>query len=101
MKKLIPLTAVALLTATPALADVPASDTFFGGLIFLWLTIIGICLYGLPAIIGFGRQHQHRVPILLTNLFLGWTLIGWVAALVWSAMPVSNPKLPPPLPFQS
>jgi hypothetical protein len=30
---------------------------------------------------GLGRH-----PLL--NLFLGWTLIGWVAALVWSVMPI-------------
>lgn len=106
MKKLLALAAVALLTATPALAGVitdtlPPSDSPLGALIFLWLLLIPLGFYLLPAIIGFGRQHQHRVPILLVNLFLGWTLIGWVAALVWSAMPVNNPKLPPPLPFHN
>jgi hypothetical protein len=86
------------LTATPALAASGSDGDPVAALIIVGVTLGG---YFLPAIIAFGRQHQHRVPILLTNLFLGWTLIGWVAALVWSAMPVSNPKLPPPLPFQS
>jgi hypothetical protein len=96
LKKLITLTAVALLTATPALAAVPDSDSAAGGLLFLWLTGVGLCFYFLPAIIGFGRKHQHRVPILLLNLFFGWTFIGWVAALIWSAMPVTGqpPRLP-------
>ncbi|WP_422389767.1 superinfection immunity protein [Bradyrhizobium septentrionale] len=28
------------------------------------------------------------MAILLLNFFLGWTLVGWVAALVWSALPI-------------
>jgi ABC-type transport system involved in cytochrome c biogenesis permease component len=41
--------------------------------------------YFLPAFIAFLRAHQQATPILLLNLFLGWTVIGWVCALVWSA----------------
>ena len=89
--------AAILLTATPAFAGTN-EPSIAGGFVFLWLTILSLCLYFLPAIIAFGRQHQHRVPILLVNLFLGWTLIGWVAALVWSAMPVTVTNRPPPLP---
>ncbi len=52
---------------------------------------IGVLIgtYFLPSVIAFSRGHQHSAPILLLNLFLGWTLVGWVAALVWAAMPVS------------
>jgi hypothetical protein len=31
------------------------------------------------------------MPIALLNLFLGWTFIGWVVALVWAALPVKSP----------
>jgi len=71
LKKLLTLTAVALLTATPALAagsDINAAD---GIAAFIFFVALPLCLYFLPAIIGFGRQHQHRVSILLLNLFLG------------------------------
>ena len=74
----------------------PSSDSAFGLLILLWVTILGLLLYMLPAVIAFGRNHQHRVPILLANLFFGWTFIGWVGSLVWSAMPVTV-KSPPAL----
>jgi hypothetical protein len=47
-----------------------------------------LLIYILPAFIAERRKHQHKTPILILNLFLGWTLIGWVAALVWAAMPV-------------
>jgi hypothetical protein len=32
------------------------------------------------------RGHPNGVPIFLVNLLLGWTLLGWVAALVWSTL---------------
>jgi threonine/homoserine/homoserine lactone efflux protein len=41
-------------------------------------------LYFLPTIIAFIRKKTNAVSILLLNLFLGWTLVGWVIALVWS-----------------
>ena len=59
--------------------------------VVMFLIVFCIVVYFLPAIIAISREHQHRVPILLLNLFLGWTAIGWVAALVWSAMPVTTP----------
>jgi biotin transporter BioY len=43
-----------------------------------------LIVYFLPALIASQRKHTNKTPIFLTNLFLGWTLIGWVAALVWS-----------------
>jgi Superinfection immunity protein len=45
---------------------------------------IGLGLYFVPAIIAFSRNHRNRVAILVLDLLLGWTLLGWVGALVWS-----------------
>jgi hypothetical protein len=44
----------------------------------------GFVLYFLPAIIAFARSKRDAVSILVLNIFLGWTLIGWVIALVWA-----------------
>ncbi len=41
-----------------------------------------VVLYFLPAIIG--RDKSDATGIFLLNLFLGWTLIGWVAAFIWA-----------------
>jgi hypothetical protein len=41
--------------------------------------------YFLPCIIAWLRNHHQGIAILLLNLFLGWTFLGWVIALVWSA----------------
>lgn len=57
------------------------TDKALDGLLVLGLLI---ALYFLPAIIAARRGHRNRTPILLLNLFLGWTVIGWVGALIWS-----------------
>ncbi|HEY5391970.1 MAG TPA: superinfection immunity protein [Hanamia sp.] len=48
----------------------------------IFLLIIVSVLYFLPTIIGFKKKNATAIFIL--NLFLGWTFIGWVVALVWS-----------------
>lgn len=44
--------------------------------------VLGILLYFLPAIIG--RHKRDAAGIFLVNLLLGWTVIGWVIALIWA-----------------
>jgi hypothetical protein len=44
----------------------------------------GFVMYFLPAILAFARNKRDTTSILLLNFFLGWTLIGWVVALVWA-----------------
>ena len=60
--------------------------------------IIGILLcitiYMLPAGIGIIRGRSNAGAIFVLNLFLGWTLIGWVVALVW-AVADDNKKITP------
>lgn len=44
--------------------------------------VFGFGLYFLPAIIAAVRHTHNSGAILLLNIFLGWTLIGWVIALI-------------------
>jgi hypothetical protein len=44
-----------------------------------------ILLYFLPTIIASNRGHCVT-GILLLNLFLGWTGIGWIAMLLWALL---------------
>jgi hypothetical protein len=44
----------------------------------------GFILYFLPAIIAYARSKRDAGAILVLNVFLGWTAIGWVIALVWA-----------------
>jgi hypothetical protein len=50
---------------------------FFFGLPFL--------MYFLPSIIALARSKRDLLAIFLLNLFLGWSIIGWIVALVWTA----------------
>lgn len=50
-----------------------------------FLLIVLIALYFLPALVAATRGHHNTGAITLLNLFLGWTFLGWVIALVWSA----------------
>jgi hypothetical protein len=51
---------------------------------FLPIFGFGFVLYFLPTIVAFGRGKRDAVSILVLNLLLGWTAIGWVIALVWA-----------------
>lgn len=52
--------------------------------------IIALALYFLPAWLG--RNKQPSTPILVLNLLLGWTLLGWVAALIWAIAASKKPS---------
>ena len=56
------------------------------------LLIAVIALYFLPFAIAKYRKHHQSDAILLTNLLLGWTAIGWIAALIWSATATEGRK---------
>lgn len=43
-----------------------------------------IAIYMLPWIVAIMRHKRNTGAIFLANLFLGWTLIGWVVSLVWA-----------------
>ena len=61
-----------------------------GGGVAHGLTIlIGLlAIYFLPWIVAWSRRHHATDGILIANIVLGWTLVGWLGALAWSAMPV-------------
>lgn len=50
--------------------------------VFFFLPVLAV--YFLPTLISVYRHHHNRVPIVLVNILLGWTAIGWIAALIWS-----------------
>lgn len=56
----------------------------------LLLLVIGGALYFLPWIVAYRRDHPNCNAIALLNLFLGWTFLGWVLALVWSATAIKK-----------
>lgn len=53
-------------------------------------TIVGGLIYLLPSIIAVIRGHHRTGAIILLNIFLGWTAVGWVVALLWSLLAEST-----------
>jgi hypothetical protein len=64
------------------------------------IVVVGVFLYFVPSIVGWRKPNASS--IIAVNIFLGWTVIGWVIALVWAtheAKPsviVSQQPIPPP-----
>jgi thiol:disulfide interchange protein len=53
------------------------------------LMAVGIWIYFLPWLEARHRKHPNAASIGILNLLLGWTFLGWVAALVWA---FTNPQ---------
>ena len=49
--------------------------------------------YFLPTIIAILRRKANTGGIFVLNLLLGWTLIGWIGALVWSLSADAQPTI--------
>jgi hypothetical protein len=71
---------------TPILASA-GGDVAAGGVLsvlILAAIIFSTLLYFVPTVIAFVKNKANKVAILVLNIFLGWSLIGWVVALVWA-----------------
>ena len=63
-----------------------------GGFAILLFFVFLLGIYLLPTIVAFMREKDNKVPILLLNLFLGWSLIAWVIALIWATSKDAAPQ---------
>ena len=62
-------------------------DAFLFMLVLIFALILSgvvIYVYMIPTFTAYKRKHPQRVYIMLLNLFLGNTLVGWIAALIWA-----------------
>jgi hypothetical protein len=58
------------------------------------LLLLILLLYMLPTLIAFGREHPSRFLVVVLNIALGWTLIGWIVLFLWAALtPVESDQL--------
>ena len=57
------------------------------------VVLLGVALYFLPSLIALEQRKRNGTAIFVLNLFLGWTLIGWVVALVWSVTKDAQPPV--------
>lgn len=57
------------------------------------LGFLGVCAlagfaYVLPLMLAVKNRHPSAAGVAVVNIFLGWTMVGWVIALAWA---VSSP----------
>lgn len=64
-----------------------ASGNVGAGFVIMILAL----LYVLPTLLAWSRKVNNVSQIALVNILVGWTLIGWVVAIVWAAKPVTEP----------
>ena len=55
--------------------------------------IFPLTLYFLPTIVGAAREHHNRWAIFWLNLFLGWTILGWIIAFIWACTAIRDNTL--------
>ena len=55
-----------------------------GPLAITGLFALAIAVYFTPSFVAYSREHQQKASIFFLNLCLGWTIVGWVGALVWA-----------------
>ena len=61
-----------------------ASPTLLRAIPDAAILTIAILAYLLPSIVASERRHPNSAPIAVINIGLGWTLVGYVAALAWA-----------------
>jgi hypothetical protein len=50
-----------------------------------WIIVpLIVAAYMLPTIIAFSRKHHDRRLVMMLNVVLGCTVMGWLAALIWA-----------------
>jgi hypothetical protein len=67
---------------------------------FLLMIGLGIVVYFIPVMVAVARKHRKATSIFLVNLFFGWSIFGWIFALVWALRANVAPdadSVPPPL----
>ena len=58
----------------------PPGDALGGTILLAFIAL----LYFLPWVVAARRQHHQVNSIFMLNFLLGWTVLGWIMALVWS-----------------
>ncbi len=54
--------------------------------VMIFAFALAIVVYFVPSIVAYARRTQNFLAIFLVNLFLGWSLLGWVGSLIWALL---------------
>ena len=75
---------IVLIILVPFLAAVGSGNNTAAAICTGLLFIVAPILYFLPSIEAKLNESDNLMSVLMVNLFLGWTLVGWVVALAWA-----------------
>ena len=56
----------------------------------IFLIILALVPYFLPSFVAMVRKNTQTAAIFILNLTLGWTILGWIGALVWAFVKQKN-----------
>jgi len=57
----------------------------FGELVIFGLGLLVVLpVYLIPSFVALGRKIDTKAAVILANVLLGWTFIGWAVCLVWA-----------------
>jgi len=62
-------------------------NTFYG--LLIWAAII--IAYWTPAIVGARRRVTNEGSVIVVNLLLGWTVVGWIVAMAMAVRTSTRP----------
>ncbi len=54
------------------------------GVMFVLVLTIALGIYCGPSLIAWHSRAKHGRAIIVLNLMFGWTVIGWIVALIWA-----------------
>ena len=60
------------------------TGTFSRFFFVVLVLVVTVGLYLLPTIQSIRRKQPNTTAIIIVNVALGWTLVGWVVAMVWA-----------------
>lgn len=77
-----------------SMGQIPGDLNSFGKFIAFAFFLAAPALYFLPTFEAWNKGHPNLTSIALVNFFLGWSLIGWVVAIVWAFKRPEPPVTP-------
>lgn len=61
---------------------------------WVWLVFASLILYFIPSFTAITLNNKYSLQITITNAFLGFSIIGWVATLIWATIKPSAKEKP-------
>ncbi len=60
--------------------------------VMILLALPLIFLYMLPTWVALSFRHRHLPALATLNFLAGWSVAGWLVALIWALCPMAHDK---------